>query len=72
VKAVQSDLLCSLTVKTAPFVLKAITNAFYKAIVETELKDIPTATVRLDTFLVKTHELGQVLSNKVVFNDHGL
>jgi len=65
-------MVCSLSIKTAPIVLQALGNAFYKGIVDSELEDIPLASENLDTFLIKSHELGQVLSNRVVFNEAGL
>jgi len=65
-------MVCSLSIKTAPIVLQALGNAFYKGIVETDLDDIPLASENLDTFLIKSHELGQVLSNRVVFNEAGI
>lgn len=68
-KAVHSDMLCSLSVKTAPIILKALANAFYKSSVETDLNNIPLATEGLDTFNIKSHELGQVIKKKVTFNE---
>lgn len=65
-------MVCSLTIKTAPIILQALGNAFYKGIVDADLDEIPLATENLDVFNVKSHELGQVLSNKVIFNEAGL
>lgn len=52
--------------------LTAIQNAFYKAVTEDSIDDIPIASNGLDKFNIKSHELGQVLTNTVEFNDHGL
>jgi hypothetical protein len=52
--------------------LDAINNAFYNGVTSAELKDIASALPKLDTFHVKTHELGEIVTQKVTFNDDGI